>query len=31
MNDEPIDRNPDILGGARVFAYTWVPVRIRIE
>ena len=31
MNDEPIDRNPDILGGTPVFAHTRVPVRILME
>ena len=31
MNDEPIDRNPDILGGTPVFARTRVPVRILME
>ena len=31
MNDEPIDRNPDILGGTPVFTHTRVPVRILIE
>ena len=31
MNSEPIDRNPDILGGTPVFARTRVPVRILIE
>ena len=29
--DEPIDRNPDILGGTPVFARTRVPVRILME
>ena len=29
--NEPIDRNPDILGGTPVFAHTRVPVRILIE
>lgn len=28
MNDEPVDRNPDILGGTPVFSHTRVPVRI---
>ena len=31
MNDGPIDRNPDILGGTPVFARTRVPVRILME
>jgi uncharacterized protein (DUF433 family) len=31
MNDKPIDRNPDILGGTPVFAHTRVPVRILME
>ena len=31
MNDEPIDRDPDILGGTPVFAHTRVPVRILME
>ena len=31
MNDEPIDRNPDILGGTPVFPRTRVPVRILME
>ena len=31
MNDEPIDRNPDILGGTPVFSHTRVPVRILME
>ena len=31
MNGEPIDRNPDILGGTPVFAHTRVPVRILME
>ena len=31
MNDGPIDRNPDILGGTPVFAGTRVPVRILME
>ena len=31
MNDKPIDRNPDILGGTPVFARTRVPVRILME
>ncbi len=31
MTDEPIDRNPDILGGTPVFAGTRVPVRTLIE
>ncbi len=31
MCDEPIDRNPDILGGVPVFAGTRVPVRILLE
>ncbi len=31
MNDEPIDRNPVILGGTPVFARTRVPVRILME
>ena len=28
---EPIDRNPDILGGTLVFTRTRVPVRILME
>jgi len=31
MNDNPIESDPDILGGAPVFAGTRVPVRILIE
>ena len=31
MSDAPIDSNPDILGGTRVFAGTRVPVRILME
>ena len=31
MNDEPIDRNPDVLGGTAVFTRTRVPVRILLE
>ena len=31
MNDEPLDRNPDILGGTPVFAHTRVPVRVLME
>ena len=31
MNDAPIERNPDILGGTPVFARTRVPVRILME
>lgn len=31
MNDEPVNRNPDILGGTPVFAHTRVPVRILME
>lgn len=31
MNDEPIDRSPDILGGTPVFTRTRVPVRILME
>ena len=31
MGDEPIDRNPRILGGTPVFARSRVPVRILIE
>ena len=31
MNDDLIDRNPDILGGTPVFAGTRVPVRILME
>ena len=31
MSDEPIDRNPDILGGTPVFASTRVPVRVLME
>ncbi|MCY3729706.1 MAG: DUF433 domain-containing protein [Rhodospirillaceae bacterium] len=31
MNDEPIDRNPDMLGGTPVFTGTRVPVRILME
>ena len=31
MTAEPMDRNPDILGGTPVFARTRVPVRILIE
>ncbi len=31
MADRLIDRNPDILGGAPVFAGTRVPVRILME
>ena len=31
MNYEPIDRNPDILGGTPVFTRTRVPVRILME
>ncbi|WP_419949782.1 DUF433 domain-containing protein [Candidatus Palauibacter sp.] len=31
MADKLIDRNPDILGGAPVFAGTRVPVRILME
>ena len=31
MNDGPIDRNPDILGGTPVFARTRVPVRVLME
>ena len=31
MNHEPIDRNPDILGGTPVFTHTRVPIRIFME
>ena len=31
MSDKPIDRNPDILGGAPMFARTRVPVRVLME
>lgn len=31
MTDKLIDRNPDILGGTRVFQGTRVPVRILME
>lgn len=31
MSDQPIESNPDILGGAPVFSGTRVPVRILIE
>ncbi len=31
MSGSPIERNPDILGGAPVFSGTRVPVRIPIE
>ena len=31
MSDEPIVRNPDMLGGTPVFARTRVPVRILME
>ena len=31
MNDDLIDRSPDILGGTPVFAGTRVPVRILME
>ena len=31
MNDGPIDRNPDILGGTPVFPRTRVPVRVLME
>ena len=31
MNDDPIDRNPDVLGGTPVFTRTRVPVRILME
>lgn len=31
MSDCPIERDPDILGGAPVFSGTRVPVRILIE
>ena len=31
MNDAPIVRNPDILGGTPVFAHTRVPMRILME
>ncbi len=31
MNDEPIDRNLDILGGTAVFSHTRVPARILME
>ena len=31
MNEELIDRNPDVLGGTPVFSGTRVPVRILME
>ena len=31
MTDTPIERNPDILGGAPVFSGTRVPVRTLME
>ena len=31
MSDDPVERNPDILGAVPVFRGTRVPVRILIE